>query len=83
MADKEENKIALIGDFGVGKTSIFNRFKTGTFSENVEQQTRKQADCTETVTVDGKDVTVRQGGETCNYHCNLISSFTMPEFCKG
>ena len=59
MASKEENKIALIGDFGVGKTSIFNRFKTGAFSESVEHQTRKEADCKKTITVDGKEVTVR------------------------
>ena len=59
MAGQEDNKIALIGDFGVGKTSIFNRFKTGTFSESVEQQTRKEADFKKSITVDGKEVTVR------------------------
>ena len=54
-----ENKIVLIGDVGVGKTSIFNRFKTGQFTENAAPQTRKEADCKKTVTVDGKEVTVR------------------------
>lgn len=40
-----ENKVVLIGDPEVGKTTIFTRFKTGQFSENVESQTRKEADC--------------------------------------
>lgn len=63
MADGEnvepENKIVLIGDVEVGKTSIFTRFKTGQFTENAAPQTRKEADCKKTVTVDGKKVTVR------------------------
>lgn len=53
-----ENKIVLIGDPDVGKTSIFTRFKTGQFSENVESQTRKEADCKKTITVNGKEVEV-------------------------
>ena len=55
-----ENKIVLIGDLGVGKTSIFNRFKSGQFSENAAPQTRKEADCKKTIIVDGKEVTVRR-----------------------
>ena len=53
-----ENKIVLIGDPEVGKTSIFSRFKNGHFSENVESQTRKEADCKKRIMVDGKEVEV-------------------------
>lgn len=60
MADEgDNNKVVLIGDLEVGKTSIFTRFKTGQFSENVEAQTRKEADFKKKITVDGKEVTVR------------------------
>ena len=48
----------LIGDPEVGKTSIFTRFKTDKFHEDVESQTRKEADCKKTVMVDGKEVEV-------------------------
>lgn len=53
-----ENKIVLIGDPEVGKTSIFTRFKSGQWTENVESQTRKEADCEKKITVDGKEVVV-------------------------
>ena len=53
-----ENKVVLIGDPDVGKTSIFTRFKSGQFSENLESQTRKEADCKKSVMVDGKEVVV-------------------------
>lgn len=53
-----ENKVVLIGDPEVGKTTMFTRFKTGQFSENVESQTRKEADCKKSVMVDGKEVVV-------------------------
>lgn len=60
MASDEENKIVLIGDLDVGKTSIFTRFKTGLFSENVEMQTRREADYKKSVTVNGKEVMVSE-----------------------
>ena len=66
-----ENKIVLIGDPEVGKTSIFTRFKNGHFSENVESQTRKEADCKKSVKVDGKEVEVSIV-QLCTNHVGLI-----------
>ena len=31
---RSKNKVVLIGDFGVGKTTLFMRFKTGNYVEN-------------------------------------------------
>ena len=60
MASGDDNKIVLIGDLDVGKTSIFTRLKTGRFSDNVEPQTRKEADCKTSIMVNGKEVMVRE-----------------------
>jgi GTPase SAR1 family protein len=62
-----ENKIVLIGDPEVGKTSIFTRFKNGHFSEDVESQTRKEADCEKKVKVDGKEVVVSVQAKSCRF----------------
>ena len=47
-------KVVLIGDFEVGKTSIFTRFKTGVFPQEPPDETRRQADCKQIITVDGE-----------------------------
>ncbi len=52
--DEERNKVVLVGDFEVGKTSLFMRFKTGRFEE-VERQTRAEAECAKSWQVDGED----------------------------
>ena len=53
----ETNKVVLVGDYAVGKTTIFTRFKTGK-AEDVALNTRKECECTKTLTVDGKETSV-------------------------
>ena len=51
------DKVILIGDVGVGKTSIFTRFRTGEFESSGDQ---KIAEHQKKWTVNGRDVTVRR-----------------------
>lgn len=46
-------KVVLIGDFGVGKTSIFTRFQTGVFPVKPPDETRREAECKKILNVDG------------------------------
>ncbi len=64
MADREVNlmesppdKGVLVGDVGVGKTSLFVRFKTGEFSDNVSHNPR-EGEYQKNWTIDGRDVSV-------------------------
>ena len=57
MAAEDSNKVVLVGDFGVGKTTIFTRFKTGK-SEGGSLNTRKESECSKSVTVDGEAMPV-------------------------
>ena len=58
MADKQRYNIILLGDVSVGKTSLFNRIKTGRFHEN---QSTLGEECFEKImTVDGDQVRVSQ-----------------------
>ena len=57
MAEDGE-KIVLVGDFGVGKTTIFTRFKTGK-AKDVTLNTRKECEFKKELTVDGEDISVR------------------------
>lgn len=50
-------KIVLVGDFGVGKTTIFTRFKTGRATD-AALNTRKECECEKKLTVDGEDISV-------------------------
>ena len=52
-------KIVLLGELGVGKTSIFKRLKDNEFDENVTTTTGIDS-CTKQLTVDGQQVTVSQ-----------------------
>ena len=54
----EKNKVVLLGDCGVGKTTLFTRFKSGIFVENMDKQKRAEAEHQKTITVDGEDITV-------------------------
>lgn len=53
----ESNKVVLVGDFGVGKSTIFTRFKTGGVKD-VIVNTRKECEFRKTLTVDGKEISV-------------------------
>ena len=59
---EKEPRVLLVGDIGVGKSSIFNRFKTGQFIEDCswERPTRPESEYTKCITIEGRpDVTVR------------------------
>lgn len=49
------DKVILIGDVGVGKTSIFTRFRTGEFESSGDQ---KIAEFQKKWSVGGREVTV-------------------------
>ena len=44
------NKVVLIGDYGVGKTSLFMRFKNPNDFVEVDSQTRREAEHTKSWT---------------------------------
>lgn len=56
-SDSKGCKVVLVGDVGVGKTTIFTRFKTGK-AEGVALNTRRECEHTKTLTVDGEDTCV-------------------------
>ena len=51
------NKVVLLGDLDVGKTSLFMRFKENKFME-VSSQTRKEADAKKEWNVGGEEYCV-------------------------
>lgn len=64
MAEKDVNlmecppdKAVLVGDVGVGKTSLFVRFKTGEFSEDVSHNPR-EGEYQKKWPVKGKEISV-------------------------
>ena len=52
--ESEMNKVVLVGDVGVGKTTIFTRFMTG----KPEGNTHKVSEHEKTLTVDGEETSV-------------------------
>ena len=56
-ASSKSEKIVLVGDFGVGKSTIFTRFKTGA-AKDVTLNTRKECECTRDLLVDGTKTSV-------------------------
>jgi len=53
-----KNKVVLIGDHLVGKTSLFTRFKKGIFIDDLPSQTRKEAEHMKAWTLNGEDLCV-------------------------
>jgi len=56
-ASSKSEKVVLVGDFGVGKSTIFTRFKTGA-AKDVTLNTRKECECTRELIVDGEKTSV-------------------------
>ena len=52
-----QDKAVLIGDVGVGKTSLFVRFKTGRFPDDASHNPR-EGEYTKKWSIDGKAVSV-------------------------
>lgn len=55
-------KVVLLGELGVGKTSLFRRLKDNTFDE-YQTATTGIDSCTKVVKVDGETVMVRQSSQ--------------------
>lgn len=52
------DKVVLVGDVGVGKTTIFNRFSKGEFVESSGSTTSHSADVQKKWYLNGKEVSV-------------------------
>ena len=57
LMESPPDKVVLVGDVGVGKTSMFVRFKTGQFSENASHNPR-EGETRKTWLINGKEVSV-------------------------
>ena len=52
-------RVLLVGDLGVGKTTIFNRFKTDHFVDDEYTSSRRDLEYTKHISSEGKEATVR------------------------
>ena len=57
LMESPPDKVVLVGDVGVGKTSLFLRFKTGEFSESTSHNPR-EGEFHKKWQVDGSEVSV-------------------------
>ena len=57
LMESPPDKVVLVGDVGVGKTSLFLRFKTGEFSESTSHNPR-EGEFHKIWQVDGSEVSV-------------------------
>ena len=57
LMESPPDKVVLVGDVGVGKTSLFVRFKTGEFSANISHNPR-EGEYQKRWLVDGREVSV-------------------------
>lgn len=58
LMESPPDKAVLVGDVGVGKTSLFVRFKTGEFADNVSHNPR-EGEYQKRWTAQGREVSVR------------------------
>ena len=58
LTDSVPDKVVLVGDVGVGKTSLFLRFKTGQFQETTPSHNPRDGEHQKEWTVGGKKVSV-------------------------
>lgn len=66
MADRQYRyNIILLGDEGVGKSSLFNRIRTGKFHQN--QSTLGQDNCEKQMTLEGDQIRVSNKGSIYCY----------------
>ena len=63
LMESPPDKVVLVGDVGVGKTSLFLRFKTGEFSENTSHNPR-EGEYHKKWQVNGTDVSVSVRGRS-------------------
>ena len=66
-------KVVLLGELGVGKTSLFRRIKDNTFDE-FSTATPGIDSCTKTMKMDGSTITVSLFSFTNYTHSHLLSS---------
>ena len=62
LMESPPDKAVLVGDVGVGKTSLFVRFKTGEFSDNVSHNPR-EGEYQKKWNINGKEVSVSKADE--------------------
>ena len=63
-------KVCLLGEVGVGKTSLFYRLKDGRFHEHLGP-TKGIDSCSKVLNINGERVTVRQEVTRCNLNNNF------------
>ena len=69
LTDSVPDKVVLVGDVGVGKTSIFLRFKTGEFQETTPSHNPRDGEYQKEWPVAGSSVSV-SCSETHTTVCN-------------
>ena len=73
-SSETSNKVVLIGNQDVGKTTIFSRFKTGRFVNHIEQTKLAAEHCKELTTESGRRV------EVC--YCVFVLLIFLSDFYK-
>ncbi len=64
MAAMPEHKVVMIGDYNVGKTSMFLRYKTGKFPEDIDERVKRDMEVKKKIMVDGELVEVNSNNNT-------------------